>query len=511
VAAGDRVVAVARNDVEAAVAMFAVTAVGATWSALSPDLPAAAALARFAPLAPTLLLAHTAWAQQGRAASLDAQLAAVCAGLPSLRASASLDGGAIASGTFRGSLPALAEAAGVAAWRRFPFDHPLLVLFSSGTTGAPKCIVHGHGGTLVEHAKELAVHADLRPDDALLFHTTTAWMMHPWALSALFTGARVVLYDGAASHPEPDALVRVVAEEGVTVFGTSPAYVQYLRALDRSPARAHDLSRLRAVLTTGSVLTASQHDDLRAMFGEVQVQSISGGTDIVGCFVLGAPTVSVHRGESPCVGLGLDVRAHDGVEARRVGVGELVCARPFPSRPVGLWGDVDGRRFHEAYFAAHEGLWTHGDVIELTARGTAVIHGRSDGVMNLRGVRVGPAEVYRALDDVREIAAMLATDQPWPDEPGGRRLVLLVELAAGCALDRPLTLRIKRLLKERASPVHVPAVVAQVSALPRTHTGKVSERAAQDLLAGRAVRNRDALRDPSTLDEVLRAVTSAPL
>ena len=229
-----------------------------------------------------------------------------------------------------------------------------------------------------------------------------------------------------------------------------------------------------------------------------------GGADIVGCFVLGAPTLPVHRGESPCVGLGLHVRAHDGVEARRVGVGEMVCARPFPAGPVGLWGDADGARFHEAYFAAQEGLWTHGDLVELTARGAAVIHGRSDGVMNLRGVRVGPAEVYRALDDVREIAAMLATDQPWPDEPGGRRLVLLVELAAGCALDRPLTLRIKRLLKERASPVHVPAVVAQVSALPRTHTGKVSERAAQDALAGRAVRNRDALRDPSTLDDLVR-------
>ncbi len=245
--------------------------------------------------------------------------------------------------------------------------------------------------------------------------------------------------------------MRVVAEEGVTVFGTSPAYLQYLQASGRAPSRERDLSRLRAVLSTGSVLYPAQYDWARDNLGEVPVQSISGGTDILGCFVLGNPLLPVYRGEAQCVSLGLDVRAHDGVEARRVGSGELVCVSPIPSRPVGLHGDAGGARLHDTYFSQHEGTWTHGDLVELTERGTVIVRGRSDGVMNLRGIRIGPAEIYSALHEVPEVIGALATDQEWPDEPGGRRLVLLIVLAADVTLDRLLTFRIKKLLKARCS------------------------------------------------------------
>jgi acetoacetyl-CoA synthetase len=493
--AGDRVVAVARNHPDALVAALAVTSLGATWSSVSPDMGLESVVDRFGPLEPAMLLAHAEYTFQGRTTSLEPLVAALARALPSLRVVAQLD-----ALTPEGA--AGADVDGPSA--RFPFDHPLFILFSSGSTGAPKCLVHGHGGTLLEHAKELLLHTDLTPGDALLFHTTTAWMMWNWALSALHTGARLVLYDGSVSHPEADALMRVVAEEGVTVFGTSPAYLQYLQASGRAPSHERDLSRLRAVLSTGSVLYPAQYDWARDNLGAVPVQSISGGTDILGCFALGNPLLPVYRGEAQCVSLGLDVRAHDGVEARRVGSGELVCVSPFPSRPVGLHGDAGGARLHDTYFSQHEGTWTHGDLVELTERGTVIVRGRSDGVMNLRGIRIGPAEIYSALHEVPEVVGALATDQEWPDEPGGRRLVLLIVLAADVALDRPLTFRIKKLLKERCSAAHVPAVIVPVPELPVTHNGKVSERAAQDLLNGREVRNLTALRNPSSLDALRR-------
>jgi acetoacetyl-CoA synthetase len=325
-------------------------------------------------------------------------------------------------------------------------------------------------------------------------------MMWNWQLSALAAGAEILLYDGSVSYPEPDALWRMVAGERVTVFGTSPAYLQFSRDAGLVPAERVDLRALRTLQSTGSVLADAFYPWVRDQVAPVPVQSISGGTDIIGCFVLGNPNLPVYEGESQCISLGLDVR-----ELRPEGtggVGELVCASPFPSRPLGLWADPDGRRFHDAYFTQNPGLWTHGDFLELTPRGGARILGRSDGVMNIRGIRIGPAEIYGALAGLPEIAEAMAVEQSAPAEPGGSRLVLLVVLRPGAALDRPLALRIKKELRERRSMAHVPAVIAEVAELPTTHNGKRSERAARDAVNGRDAPNRAALRNPGSLDAI---------
>jgi acetoacetyl-CoA synthetase len=399
---------------------------------------------------------------------------------------------------------AASEVAASTWWPRFPFDHPLFVLFSSGTTGRPKCIVHGHGGTLLEHQKEHRLHSGLGPSDTLYFHTTAGWMMWNWLVSALACGTRIVLYDGSPTWPQPDSLLRMLQRESVTVFGTSAAYVQYMKEAGLEPARDVPLPRLRAIQSTGSVLYEWLFHWIHEHLAKVPVQSISGGTDILGCFVLGHPGLPVWAGESQCVSLAMDVRAAAGGVAQRTGTGELVCVNPFPSRPVGFLADPDGSRYRQTYYSQHEGAWTHGDFLTLYERGSARILGRSDGTLKIRGVRIGPAELYAVVMAMDGVVDAMALAQHAPDEPGGTRLVLLVVLAPGKVLDRPLTLRIKKELQTRASPVHVPAVIAQVQALPQTHNGKRSENAASDALHGRPVRNLVALKNPECLDEIRR-------
>jgi acetoacetyl-CoA synthetase len=396
---------------------------------------------------------------------------------------------------------------------RFSFVHPLFVLYSSGTTGIPKAIVHGAGGAILEHMKEHRLHTDLGPGDRMLFVTSCGWMMWNWLLSALASGVEIVLFDGSPTYPEADSLWRIVERERITVLGSSPAYLQYCQSGGIVPRERFDLSSLRAILSTGSVLHDSQFEWVKKNVSDIPVQSISGGTDILGCFVLGNPNLPVYAGESQCISLGMDVRmmtAEESMETDGRAAGELVCANPFPSRPLGFLSDPEGRRYHEAYFAQNPGYWTHGDWITITARGTARIHGRSDGVLNVRGNRIGPAEIYRVLQDFPEIAEAMALEQKAPKEPGGARLVLLVVMRDGAALDRPLTLRIKKELSQRASTAHVPAVIAQVDALPVTHNGKRSERAARDVLNGKEVANREALANPECLEEI-RALASSGL
>jgi acetoacetyl-CoA synthetase len=499
----DRLVLIAPHAVPTMVVALAAAALGAAVSTAAPDMGAPALLGRFEQVEPAVLVLD-------RTVMGGATAAELLAGLPTVRRLVVLDDLPLPDG----DLPAdrLADLVAVAgpspAWQRRPFDHPLFVMFSSGTTGPPKAMVHGAGGTLLEHVKEHRLHGDLGPDDALYFHTTTAWMMWNWQLSALAVGAHVVTYDGPVRGPQ--TLWELVAEQGVTVFGTSPAYLQLCQDDGWSPAAHVDLSRLRAVLSTGAVLHDWQYDWVAEHVGPVPLQSISGGTDIIGCFVLGSPEQPVRRGRCSARSLGLDVAAVDEDGAEVVGaVGELVCRRPFPSRPVGFLRDPDGARFTAAYFAEHTGMWTHGDLVEFDPDGSARLHGRSDGVLNVDGVRIGPSEIYTALRGVPGIADTMAVEQRDPARPGATRMVLLVVLRAGTELDGELARTIRRTLREQASPAHVPALVAAVPELPLTHNGKRSERAARDAVNGDPVANAGALRSPACLDAIRAAVAAA--
>ena len=509
---GDRVVAIARNTAESVVACLATTSLGAVWASTAADFGPEATLSRFRQLKPKLLFAHPFYPYHGLRREITERITEIAGALPSLERIVLLQPPAVKLikpavpveilADLMDRAPPTAEGA---PWPRFPFNHPLFVLFSSGTTGAPKCIVHGIGGTLLEHLKEHLLHGGLGPNDKLYFHTSCGWMMWNWLVSALAVGAEIVLYDGSVSFPRPDSLLQAMTREGVTVFGTSPAYLQYCKDAGLVPKETAAMPKLRAILSTGSILRDTQYDWILESFKTtVSIQSISGGTDIIGCFVLGNPNLPVYRGESQCVSLGHDVQVMTPEGALRTGIGELVCLNPFPSRPLGLFGDPDGSRFHHAYFSQNPGVWTHGDFLELTDRGTAKILGRSDGTLNIRGVRIGPAEIYEIVLGIPGIKDAMAVEQAAPREPDGSRLVLLVVLATGIDLDRSFMHKIKRELSQRASANHVPGAIARVSALPTTHSGKHSERAVRDVLNGNQVVNISAIRNPESLDEIRR-------
>lgn len=506
---GQRVALTANNTAAAVLGCLGAAAIGCSVSSGALDVGAFALISRFSQVEPALLLADlpdpgTAGGRQQRERFVELARA-----LPSLRGVLLLDDWEAPAGlcvpVHRASTLLRRHAGTLARWPRLPFNHPLFILFTSGTTGPPKCLVHGAGGTLLEHVKEHRLHGDLRPSDKLFFHTSTGWMMWNWQLSALAVGAEIVLNDSPVTGA--DSLWHIAAQERVTAFGTSPAYLRLCDQSAWAPPADTDFSALHSIYSTGSILHPRQQEWVWRRIKHLPIQSISGGTDIVGCFVLGNPNLPVFSTECQCRSLGLDVRALN-VDAQ--GIGELVCGNPFPSRPVALLNDPDGSRFHAAYFAQHPGVWTHGDLVAFTPEGSARMHGRCDGVLNIRGIRIGPAEIYSILEEVPQIAEAMAIEQRGDDEPGNGRLVLLLVLNPGRTLDRELDASIKRELGRRGSPAHVPAVILVVDQLPTTHSGKLSERSARDALNGHAVANSGALRNPECLEPLKAYAAQEP-
>ncbi|HET8622847.1 MAG TPA: acetoacetate--CoA ligase, partial [Gemmatimonadales bacterium] len=383
---------------------------------------------------------------------------------------------------------------------RLPFDHPLYIMYSSGTTGLPKCMVHGAGGTLLQHLKELVLHTDLTPNDRIFYFTTCGWMMWNWLVSSLAVGATIVLYDGAPLLPTPTVLWDMAAAERVTVFGTSAKYLALAEKSGLTPARSHDLVALRAILSTGSPLAAHSFDYVyRDIKSDVHLASISGGTDIISCFALGNPIGPVWRGELQSRGLGMavDVFGDDGLPVRRE-TGELVCTRPFPSMPTSFWNDPDGAKYRAAYFEVYPRVWRHGDWAQLTDHDGLIIEGRSDATLNPGGVRIGTAEIYRQVEQLPEVLESLVVGQEWD---GDVRIVLFVRLCEGLVLDEPLRDRIRRRIRQHTSPHHVPRKILQVTDIPRTISGKITELAVRELIHGRPVRNVEALANPASLQQ----------
>ena len=524
---GDRIALVLPVGIDALVVTLAGLAVGAVVSSAAPEFGVPAIVDRFGQLDPVVLVGTTSYHWAGKRHDRREHLVELVRELPSARAVLVVPGADDLTSPID---PDVVDVAGIAARcvagsdrllqvdlladaeRRhrgaalkaeaLPFDHPAYVLFSSGTTGKPKCLVHRAGGVLVKHLVEAGLHGDFGPGDRVCFYTTTGWMMWNWAVSILATGATLVLHDGAPAYPTSDALFSLADVADLTHLGLGARLLDAMRSDGRALREGRDLARLRMVLVTGSPLTEPTARWLVDELGEaVMPQPISGGTDLVGCFLSASPTLPVWAGEITRPALGMDVVVYDddGSPTTDGTPGELVCRNTFPTVPLGIWGDDDGSRLHDTYFARFPGVWTHGDLTSRTDNGGFIIHGRSDATLNVAGVRIGTGEIYAALEHVPEVVDALAFAQAWD---GDTRMVLLVVLTPGTALDDDLRARIRSTLRERGSPRHVPAVMAQVDELPRTLTGKLAEIAVANTVNGRPVRNRDALANPESLDAI---------
>lgn len=506
---GERVAGYLPNIAEAVVAMLAATSLGAVWSSCSPDFGTKAVVDRFGQIEPVLLIAADGYRYAGKSFDCRARVADIMRALPSLRATwivpwlnTEPDIVGLAGATRLDHVVAHFDDQAEPVFTRLPFSHPLYILYSSGTTGLPKCIVHGAGGTVLQHWKELALHTNLHERDTIFYFTTCGWMMWNWLVSSLVVGATIVLYDGAPMAPEPAILWRLAEAERVTVFGTSAKYLSAQEKANVVPREHYDLSPLSVILSTGSPLAEPSYDFVyRDIKTDVRLASISGGTDIVSCFALGDPTGAVYRGELQMRGLGMAVDVWDEHGQSVVGeAGELVCTAPFPSMPVAFWNDPGDRLYHRAYFEHFPGVWRHGDWATRTEHDGLIIHGRSDATLNPGGVRIGTAEIYRQVEQCEEILESVAIEQRSAVDVDNSRIVLFVRLRAGYPLTDALQATITRRIREHTSPHHVPKVIVAIADIPRTMSGKITELAVREIVHGRPIKNRDALANPEALD-----------
>jgi acetoacetyl-CoA synthetase len=499
---GDRVAGFLPNCPEAVIAMLATSSIGATWSSCSPDFGVTGVVDRFGQIEPKVLFATNAYHYNGKICDSRATVAGVAGSIPSILTTVMVP--------FVAAAPTNVDIDDAVLWSDFladeavldivpvEFNHPLYVMYSSGTTGAPKCIVHGHGGTLLQQIKEHVLHTGVVDGDRLFYFTTCGWMMWNWLVCGLGAGATLILFDGAPFYKEGRILWEIAEQERISIFGTSAKYISALENTAVRPSEDYELPELRTVLSTGSPLAPESFDFVyRAIGADLQLSSISGGTDILSCFALGNPVLPVRRGELQCKGLGMATEIFDeGGQSVTGEHGELVCTKPFPSTPVAFWNDPDGARYRAAYFERFPGVWAQGDFAELTADGGLVIHGRSDSVLNPGGVRIGTAEIYRQVEKLGEVVESIAIGQNWDDDV---RVVLFVVLKDDIELDEKLVSKIQKTIRENTTPRHVPAKVLSVADIPRTKSGKIVELAVRSVVHGDDVKNTQALANPEAL------------
>ncbi|MBT6210905.1 MAG: acetoacetate--CoA ligase [Woeseia sp.] len=499
---GDRVAGFLPNCPEAIVAMLAATSIGAIWSSCSPDFGINGVVDRFGQIAPKVLFCADGYFYNGKRFDSLGAVGGVLKQIPSIEKTVvvpftrdDVDIGGLGNGVMWQDIMVPNARLNCTPTE---FNHPLYIMYSSGTTGVPKCIVHGAGGTLIQHIKEHSLHCDIGPEDRVFYFTTCGWMMWNWLVSALTAGATIILYDGSPFLDDGRGLWKMAEDEAVTVFGTSAKFISALEKAGVRPRDEFDLPALKTILSTGSVLAPESFDYVYdAISADVQLSSISGGTDIISCFAGGNPLLPVRRGELQCLALGMQVQIYNDDGEAVIGQnGELVCSNAFPSMPVGFWNDPDDQKYHAAYFDRFPGVWAHGDYAEITPNGGMVIYGRSDAVLNPGGVRIGTAEIYRQVEKLNEVLESIAIGQDWDDDV---RVVLFVHLRDGISLDAALQGKIRAVIRDNTTLRHVPEKIVEVEEIPRTISGKIVELAVRNVVHGRAVKNMDALANPDAL------------